>query len=61
GVGEAGQRAAREAERRMILEALERAGWNKRAAARALGISYKTLFNKLRELAIPKQPPRQVT
>jgi len=24
-------------------------------------VSYKTLFNKLRDLDIPKQPPRQVT
>jgi len=60
-LAEAGQRAARETERRLILETLQREGWNKRAAARVLGVSYKTLFNKLRELDIPKQPPRQVT
>jgi len=45
----------------LILETLQREGWNKRAAARVLGVSYKTLFNKLRELDIPEQPPRQVT
>ncbi len=60
-LAEAGQRAARETERRLILETLHRQRWNKRAAARALGVSYKTLFNKLRDLDIPKQPPRQVT
>ncbi len=60
-LAEAGQQAARETERMLILETLHREGWNKRAAARVLGISYKTLFNKLRELEIPKQPPRQVT
>jgi DNA-binding NtrC family response regulator len=60
-LAEAGQRAARETERRLILETLHREGWNKRATARVLGVSYKTLFNKLRDLDIPKQPPRQVT
>ncbi len=60
-LAEAGQRAARETERRLILETLHSEGWNKRAAARVLGVSYKTLFNKLRDLDIPKQPPRQVT
>ena len=35
------------AERRVILEALERAGRNKTKAARELGISIRTLYNKL--------------
>jgi len=57
----AGQRAARQAERALLLATLEAVGWNKREAADRLGISYKTLFNKLRDLEIPKQPTRQVT
>jgi DNA-binding NtrC family response regulator len=57
----AGQRAAHQAERALLLATLEEVGWNKREAAHRLGISYKTLFNKLRDLGIPKQPKRQVT
>jgi DNA-binding NtrC family response regulator len=57
----AGQRAARQTERALLLSTLEAVGWNKREAADRLGISYKTLFNKLRDLEIPKQPTRQVT
>ncbi len=57
----AGQRAARQTERALLLATLEAVGWNKREAADRLGISYKTLFNKLRDLGIPKQPTRQVT
>ena len=57
----AGQRAARQTERALLLATLEEVGWNKREAAHRLGISYKTLFNKLRDLDIPKQPARQVT
>jgi DNA-binding NtrC family response regulator len=57
----AGQRAARQTERTLLLATLEEVGWNKREAAQRLGISYKTLFNKLRDLDIPKQPARHVT
>lgn len=56
-----GQRAARQTERALLIATLEAVGWNKREAAERLGISYKTLFNKLRDLDIPKQPGRQVT
>jgi DNA-binding NtrC family response regulator len=38
-----------EAERRAIVSALEAAKGNKAEAARLLGVSYKTLFNKLHE------------
>jgi DNA-binding NtrC family response regulator len=57
----AGQRAARETERALLLATLDDVGWNKREAAHRLGISYKTLFNKLRDLDIPKQPARQAS
>ncbi len=44
--------AVASAERRAVVDALAAAAGNKRQAARALGVSYKTLFNKLRELGI---------
>ncbi len=40
--------AASEFERRTILEALSATHWNRREAARALGISYRSLFYKMR-------------
>ena len=40
--------ATREAERETILRALELTRWNRRKAARLLGISYKTLLQKIR-------------
>lgn len=45
-------RAAEEIERRVILDALTSAGWNKREASRMLKISYKALFNKLNSLGL---------
>lgn len=41
-------RAARESEMKAITEALDRCGGNRSRAARLLGISYRTLLNKLR-------------
>jgi PAS domain S-box-containing protein len=46
-----------EAERASITAALERHGWNKVRAARALGISRATLWRKMRALGIPLRPP----
>jgi DNA-binding NtrC family response regulator len=34
------------------LRALDNNGWNRKAAARSLGVSYKTLLNKLRKWQI---------
>jgi two-component system, NtrC family, response regulator AtoC len=45
---EVSRRAAREAEGRLILEALGQTRWNRREAARRLGISYKALLYKIR-------------
>ncbi len=42
------------AERRMIEKALEATGGNRTRAAALLGISRKTLFNKMRELGIDR-------
>jgi two-component system response regulator AtoC len=39
-------------ERRLIIEALERASWRRDAAARALGINRTTLYKKLKRLGI---------
>ncbi len=40
------------AERRIILEALKKTGWNRTLAAEALKISRKTLFNKMQSYGI---------
>jgi len=45
-----GRRAAAQAERELMLQALARTRWNRRQAAMALGISYKSLQNKLKAL-----------
>ena len=44
--------ASRAAEREAILDTLKECGGNKRMAARALNVSYKTLFNKLHQFNI---------
>jgi DNA-binding NtrC family response regulator len=49
---EAGKKAAREAERPLILAELVAQRWNRRKAAGRLGVSYKTLLNKMEELGI---------
>jgi DNA-binding NtrC family response regulator len=46
---EVGHRAALEAERVAIERVLGRTQWNRKAAARMLGVSYKTLLQKIRE------------
>jgi len=49
---EAAQSAAETAERNLIEKALKESGGNKTEAARSLGISRKTLFNKMKSLRI---------
>jgi len=49
-----GAAAAEDAERKAALATLEQTGWNRKAAARQLNVSYKTLLNKLQKWAIDK-------
>ena len=49
----AARNAAREAERDAILTALNRTQWNRTKAARLLGVSYKTLLTKMKDLLPP--------
>lgn len=44
--------ASRQAEREMILKALERTRWNRKRAARELRISYKALLYKLKQIGL---------
>jgi len=44
--------ALRDPERKLILDALDRAGWNKKEAARALGINRTTLYKKMSQFGI---------
>ena len=53
---EATRRAAVEVERRLIFEVLGCNGGNRKRAARELGISYKTLLNKMKQNAISDVP-----
>jgi len=46
------RRAALEAERVAIQHALDKFRWNRRKAAAQLGVSYKTLLNKMKECGI---------
>jgi len=49
---EVGRRFALEVEREAIEHALESTGWNRKQAARRLGVSYKTLLQKIRECEV---------
>ena len=46
------RRASLEAERSAIEKALYRTSWNRKQAARLLGVSYKTLLLKIRECGL---------
>jgi DNA-binding NtrC family response regulator len=47
--------AAVKAERAIIEETLQQVHWNRRRAAEQLGVSYKTLLNKIKECSIGKR------
>ena len=55
--------AAREAEKRVMLEVLEVVHWNRAQAARILRVSYKTLLTKITQFGIgpPRGPKRYHT
>jgi DNA-binding NtrC family response regulator len=48
----AARAASRQAERELILQALARTHWNRRKAAEALQISYKSLLYKLKQIRV---------
>jgi two-component system response regulator AtoC len=52
GLREIARRGAREAERKALVEVLERVQWNRAEASRILKVSYKTLLNKITECQI---------
>src|SRR5438874_1993527 len=49
---EIARRAAREAERKALVEVLDRSHWNRAKASRILKVSYKTLLNKIAECGL---------
>jgi transcriptional regulator with GAF, ATPase, and Fis domain len=57
GLKEIGRRGAREAERKALLEVLDRVSWNRAEAARILRVSYKTLLTKISECGLT--PPHR--
>ena len=46
--------AAMKAERAAIEQTLRQVHWNRRKAAQMLGVSYKTLLNKIKECGISR-------
>ena len=50
----AARTASRLAERELILQALARTHWNRKRAAEALQISYKSLLYKLKQIRVPE-------
>ncbi len=46
--------AALNAERTVIADTLRQVHWNRRKAAQLLGVSYKTLLNKIKETGIER-------
>jgi DNA-binding NtrC family response regulator len=47
--------AAMKAERAAIEQTLDQVRWNRRKAAQLLGVSYKTLLNKIKECGISQK------
>jgi len=50
------KRAIQEAERKLIGSVLQETGWNRKRAAKILGISYKAMLYKIRELNLERTP-----
>ena len=53
------RRGAREAERRALVEVLERVNWNRAEASRSLRVSYKTLLTKIAECGLTPPSSRR--
>ena len=51
----AARTAMMQAERDLIIPTLQRVRWNRRKAAPLLGVSYKTLLNKIKEHGIVQE------
>jgi DNA-binding NtrC family response regulator len=51
------RRATNSVEREVIQRALDVVRWNRRRAARMLGVSYKTLLNKMKALGLDSEGP----
>jgi two-component system response regulator AtoC len=49
---QAARAAARQAERELILRALDRTHWNRKRAAKELQVSYKALLYKLKQIGV---------
>ena len=58
GLREIARRGAREAERKALVEVLDRVHWNRAEASRILKVSYKTLLNKIAECQLAAPPRR---
>jgi two-component system response regulator AtoC len=53
-LAEVAREAAQTAERAVISDTLRQVHWNRRKAAQLLGVSYKTLLNKIKETGIER-------
>jgi DNA-binding NtrC family response regulator len=53
-LAEVAREAAMAAERTVIADTLRQVHWNRRKAAQILGVSYKTLLNKIKETGIER-------
>ena len=51
-LSEIARQAALAAERTVIADTLRKVKWNRRKAAEMLGVSYKTLLNKIKETGL---------
>jgi DNA-binding NtrC family response regulator len=59
GLREIGRHAAVAAEKKALGDVLQRVRWNRKQAARALKVSYKTLLVKIAEYGLDDRPARR--